>query len=141
MTNKPKEILTPFGKVQSSIVRRLMKVAGLLWDKKNECFVLAADHVEHWKINKAENKLSNERKWYKSYGYLPLRYNNFSVALKAQNGDIMKAMDMCEMFYFRNGKPVYLPDYLCEVNGLDNSTRHFTYGSIFREQDNLKLTL
>jgi hypothetical protein len=140
MEDNQEELLTPFGKVPRKIIRKLMKASGLIWDKKNKDFIIGSEHVEHWKINKADQRLSNERKWYKSYGHLPVKYNNFLVALKAQDGDIEKAIEMCELFYIENGKAVYLPDYLCEINGLDPDTRHFTYGRIFRDWETLKLT-
>jgi hypothetical protein len=136
-----KTILTPFGKVPLTEVKRLMRVAGLGVDRENKSFTILSERCKYWKLNPAEQRLSNERRWFKYSGFLPLRYNNFTIALKAKGNDFAEATSMCELFYFKeDGTPVYLPDYLCELYDLDPDKRHFTYGKIFREYQSLKLT-
>ncbi len=132
--------MTPFGWVERGQVRPLMKTAGLIWDNKYKKLSIKSWNIEHWRLNAAEQRLSNEKRWYKGFGFLPLAFNNFKVALLKHEGNTQKAIDMANLFYFKGNTPVYLPDYLCEINGLDSNVRHFTYGRIFREWETLKLT-
>lgn len=88
-------------------------------------------------MKKADDRKYNEKKWYKLKGYLPLRMYNYEIALYKQKGDYIKAMNMCELFFIRDDKPVYLPDYLNEQRKLPLDEKHYTYGRIFKELEEL----
>ncbi len=117
-----------------------MKTAGLGLDKKNKCFTLISEYCEYWHLNNKSDRKFNEKSYFRKGGFLPLRFNNFSIAMKEHSNNLLKALEMCEMFFIRDGKAVYLPDQLAENHGLDPNAKNFTYGRIFREWNTLKLT-
>lgn len=129
---------TPFGKVDRGLIQQLMQVAGLRWDKEYKDWMILSERCQYWRKNTAEDRKYNEKAWFKADGYLPIRFFNYQIALHKCNGDHAKALFMADIAFIVNGKAVYLPDRVNERLGLSPDERHYTYGRIFREIDELE---
>jgi len=131
------KISTPVGMVEKSLFDDLVEVAGLRWNGETKSWAFLEDKCEFWKLNKNSERRSNEAKWYKKEGWLPLRYNNFMYALYKVGGfDIKQAIEYAKRELFGVvGEPVYLPDVLNVAKGLPVDVKNYTYGQILREMD------
>lgn len=127
-------VITPIGAINKSSYQEASKVAGFRWDKNKEEFVIITSKCEHWKLNTNDQKKTNEAKWYKAEGYLPIRFYNFQYALKMCRDDIGKAVAFAkERLFDADGLPIYLPDELSRVNQIDPNERRYTYNKILSE--------
>lgn len=130
---------TPVGTIDGSSLERLKKIAGIKWDEKEKDWIILSDECEYYALNNAEQRKANEDRWYKKKGNLTLRDYNFQYALSKTDWDMEKAMDYAEQHLFElDGKPVYLPDELARLNGVDPKERRYSYGRMLREIDEQK---
>lgn len=121
---------SPFGSVDRDLMDRLCKAAGLRYE--NGQWVIVSDRCEFWQKSREEKLRSNESRWYRGKGYLPIRYYNFEYALE-KCGSIKAALPYAEEKLFHGHEPVYLPDLFNQKAGFSINERHYSYKQILDE--------
>jgi len=110
------ETLTPVGFVDDSILKEVMEIAGLGYDKELNQFTFKTNKCKGKCINLNENRKANEDHMNTWELELPIRYYNFCYALAKSDFDIGKALKYAkENLFDLADDPVFLPGKLSET--------------------------
>ena len=108
------QIVTMYGNLEPGQYDRFENVSGNKFDPHTGEWVIVSDECEYWHLNANDDRKTNEKKWYKKAGWLPIRELNFQYAFEINDHDLAKTIDCAETKLFMNGKPIYLPAFLWE---------------------------
>ena len=97
-------------------------------------YSLVQDVIEHWHLNKNDERKGNEKKWYRKKGPLTVRFFNFQYAMK-KTKTIEDAIDYARLKLFDyQMNPIYLPDLLATKAGVDPKTKNYSYHKILNPE-------